>query len=191
MASSLRLSCNCSSLFLLVGGKSIQDESDQIVQQHGRVADGHVTLTGAGKLPCMKVIHAVGPKWKDGKSGEQKVLYDCVFGHILKLTNQENLASIAIPAISAGAFGFPVSVSTSIIVEAVKDFLDNSSSLSCLREIHVIDNTQESGLAFASAIEEQFKDYLPTTTHTQQNVHLSTIKGMNYTAFLLTLFASK
>ena len=149
------------------------------------MADGHTALTGAGKLPCMKVIHAVGPQWKDGKSGEQKVLYDCVFGHILTLTHSENLTSIAIPAISSAAFGFPVSVSTSVIVKAVKVFLDNSSNPSSLREIHLIDNREESGLAFACAIDDQFKDYQIITTH-KKSVHLSTITGVNYIAYFFT-----
>ena len=158
------------------GGESIQEESDQIVQQNGRVADGHVALTGAGKLPCLKVIHAVGPQWKNGNSGEEKVLYDCVFNHILTLSIQENFTSVAIPAISAGVFGFPISVSTSVIVGAVKDFLDKSPSPSSLQEVHLIDNRQESGQEFVSAIEKQFKTSQPPTTH-EQNVDLRTIKG--------------
>ena len=159
-----------------VGGENIQEESDQIVQQNGRVADGHVALTGAGKLPCLKVIHAVGPQWDSGNSGEEKVLYDCVFNHILKLSIQENFTSVAIPAINAEVSGFPTSVSTSVIVEAVKDFLDKSPSPSSLQEVHLVDNRQESGEAFVSAIEKQFKTSQPPTTH-GQNADLSAIKG--------------
>ena len=117
--------------------------------------------------------------WKNpdsGNSGEEKVLYDCVFNHILKLSIQENFTSVAIPAINAEVSGFPTSVSTSVIVEAVKDFLDKSPSPSSLQEVHLVDNRQESGEAFVSAIEKQFKTSQPPTTH-GQNADLSAIKG--------------
>ena len=98
------------------------DESNAHVRLYGPVMEGHAVLTGAGKLPCKRVIHAVGPQWTGGRLGEENILYDCVFSHILKLANQEHFTTVAIPAISAGVFGFPVKVSTSVIVEAIKGF---------------------------------------------------------------------
>ena len=124
--------------------------------------EGGAVLTGAGKLPCKKIIHAVGPHWNGGRSGEEDILYDCVFSHILKITFQENLSSVAIPAISAGVFGFPLVRSTDIIMEAVKDFLDQMTQRGNLSEIHLLDNRQEGGQAFVTALKNRFKITQPT-----------------------------
>ena len=124
--------------------------------------EGDAVLTGAGKLPCKKIIHAVGPHWNGGQVGEEDVLYDCVFSHILKITFQENFSSVAIPAISAGVFGFPLVRSTDIIVEAVQDFLDQMGQRGNLSEIHLLDNRQEGGQAFVTALKKRFKITQPT-----------------------------
>ena len=138
------------------GGKSIQDECEQHVDLHGPVMEGHAVLTSAGDLPCRKVIHAVGPMWRGGSSGED-ILYDCVFSHILKLAGQQNFSSIAIPAISSGVFGFPPTTSTSVIVEAIKNFLDERSGTGPLSEIYLLDSRPQIGLAFSQAIIKHFK----------------------------------
>ena len=142
---------------VFLGGRTIQTESDEHVRQYGPVMEGHAVLTGAGKLPCKKIIHAVGPHWNGGRIGEEDILYDCVFSHILMITFQENFSSVAIPAISAGVFGFPLVKSTAIIVEAVKDFLDQMNQGGNLSEIHLLDNRQEGGQAFVTALKKRFK----------------------------------
>ena len=144
-------------LFSILGGQTIQTESNEHVRQYGPVMEGHAVLTGAGKLPCKKIIHAVGPHWNGGRSGEEDILHDCVFSHILMITFQENFSSVAIPAISAGVFGFPLVRSTAIIVEAVKDFLDQMNQGGNLSEIHLLDNRQEGGQAFVTALKKRFK----------------------------------
>ena len=52
------------------GGRIIQDESSAWVRDHGPVTTGTAAITGAGKLKAKKVIHAVGPVWRGGDSGE-------------------------------------------------------------------------------------------------------------------------
>ena len=88
-------------------GKIFKTSVSSTLDLHGPVMEGHTVLTSAGDLPCRKVIHAVGPMWKGGSCGEEDILYDCVFSHILKPAGQQNFSSIAIPAISSGVFGFP------------------------------------------------------------------------------------
>ena len=126
------------------------------MQLNGPVMEGHAVVTGAGKLPCKKIIHVVGPHWRGGRSGEEDILYDCVFSHILKIAFQENLSSVAIPAISAGVFGFPLMKSTTVIVEAIKDFLELPYR-GGLSEIHLLDNRQDGGQAFVTAMKKHFK----------------------------------
>ena len=119
--------------------------------------DGHAVLTGAGNLSCKNVIHAVGPQWRGGQFGEEDILYDCIFNHVLEITTQENFSSVAIPAISAGVFGFPIAVSTSVIVKAIKDFLDNTGAKGTSLEIHLVDSNEESVRAFAAALSKHFE----------------------------------
>ena len=100
----------------------------------------------------------MGPYWKGGTFGEADILYDLIFSHVLPSVTQENFSSIAIPAISAGVFGFPAAVSTTIIVEAIKDFLDEKDTeKGALSEIHLLDSRSEIGQAFAFAIQRHFK----------------------------------
>ena len=119
--------------------------------------DGHAVLTGAGKLFCKNVVHAVGPIWRGGKFGEKDILYDCIFSHVLEIASEENFSSIAIPAISAGVFGFPVDISTSVIVDGIIDFLDIKTAKGTLKEIHLVDNKEKNVRAFASALNKRFK----------------------------------
>lgn len=107
------------------GGPSIQKESDQWVEQHGTVSHSHPAWTSGGRLPAKFVIHAVGPIWGNGQ--EDKKLSDAVTGS-LRLADELKCASIAMPAISTGIYGFPKERAAGIILSAVEDFIENSSS---------------------------------------------------------------
>ncbi|CUS77700.1 macro domain-containing protein [Candidatus Kryptobacter tengchongensis] len=103
------------------GGYVIQEESDKI----GYVPTGSAAITGAGKLPAKFVIHAVGPVWKDGKSGEDEKLESAVFSS-LKIADEKKLKSISFPAISAGIFGFPKERCAKILIETAVKFLEQN-----------------------------------------------------------------
>ena len=100
------------------GGQSIQQESKKI----GFVPTGSAVFTTAGSLKAKHVIHAVGPKYKDGKSGEPEKLESAVKA-ALEIADKKKLKSIAIPAISTGIFGYPLAEASKIITSAVVDFL--------------------------------------------------------------------
>ena len=94
-----------------------------------------------------------------GRSGEADILYDCIFSHVLEIADKENFSSIAIPAISSGIFGFPVAVSTSSIVEAIRDFLDGKNGAKMtgtFSEICLLDSQWETVQAFAAALNKHF-----------------------------------
>jgi O-acetyl-ADP-ribose deacetylase len=80
------------------GGGIIQKESDKI----GFVPVGSSVITGAGKLPCKAVIHAVGPKM--GEGDEDAKLRSSVSSS-LTLASERNFRSISMPAISLGFLG--------------------------------------------------------------------------------------
>src|SRR5512138_2273807 len=114
------------------GGAIIQEESDHWIRQHGRVTHAHPAWTSGGQLPAKYVIHAVGPIWGDpqrtgaGGNEEQKLL-DAVVGS-LRLADELNCASIAMPAISTGIYGFPKERAAKIIFTALEDYFASQRS---------------------------------------------------------------
>lgn len=88
----------------------------------------HGCPTGAAKmtrgydLPAKYVIHTVGPVWRGGSHGESDLLASC-YRACLQLAEEKGLASIAFPAISCGAYGFPLPAAANIAVASVLPFL--------------------------------------------------------------------
>ncbi|MBN2085303.1 MAG: macro domain-containing protein [Anaerolineales bacterium] len=115
------------------GGSAIQEESDAWVRAHGEVAHAHPAVTGAGSLPCRAVIHAVGPVW--GAGDEEKKLRAAVMGALAE-ADARGFASIAVPAVSTGVFGFPKARAAAVILQAVADFAAGHPA-SSLEEIRV------------------------------------------------------
>ena len=78
---------------------------------------GDVVITPAFKLShCQKVIHACGPRWIDGNHNEEATL-ETLYTRIIELAAQEDISSIAIPAISTGIYGFPFEKATRIALK--------------------------------------------------------------------------
>ena len=108
------------------GGSTIQKESEEWIRQHGRVSHAAPAWTSGGLLPAKYVIHAVGPVWGDGD--EDSKLQSAVTGS-LRVADELNCSSIAMPALSTGIFGFPKDRAAGLIFSAIeKYFVDNSSS---------------------------------------------------------------
>jgi len=102
------------------GGPAIQKESDAWIRQHGLVPHAQPAWTSGGLLPAKYVIHAVGPVWGDGD--EDKKLSEAVTGS-LRVADELKCASIALPAISTGIFGFPKDRAAEIIFSAIEKYL--------------------------------------------------------------------
>jgi O-acetyl-ADP-ribose deacetylase (regulator of RNase III) len=106
------------------GGPAIQKESDAWVRHHGIVSHARPAWTAGGLLPAKYVIHAVGPVWGDGD--EDNKLESAVTGS-LGVAEELKCASIALPAISTGIFGFPKDRAAEIIFATIeKFFVENS-----------------------------------------------------------------
>jgi O-acetyl-ADP-ribose deacetylase (regulator of RNase III) len=140
------------------GGPAIQAQSDAWVREHGLVTHERPALTGAGRLPCRYVIHAVGPVW--GEGNEDANLRVAVTGS-LALADELRLASLALPAISTGIFGFPKDRGARIIVDAILDFLSTQPQTS-LQEIRITLIDQPSVLIFS----QEFARRWPETGQT-------------------------
>jgi putative ATPase len=118
------------------GGPEIQRQSQEWVRRHGPVPPGGVAITEAGNLPSRAVIHAVGPVWRGGQENEDDILRSAAWSSFA-LAAERGFRSLALPAISAGIFGFPVERCARILLRAAREFLEAHPD-SPLREIRFV-----------------------------------------------------
>jgi O-acetyl-ADP-ribose deacetylase (regulator of RNase III) len=88
----------------------------------GGCQPGEAKITRGYKLPVPYVIHTVGPFWTGGKRGEPQILANC-YRNSLLLAVENRIKTIAFPAISCGAYGYPIREATRIAVEKTREFL--------------------------------------------------------------------
>jgi O-acetyl-ADP-ribose deacetylase (regulator of RNase III) len=84
----------------------------------GGCQTGEAKLTAGYRLPARHVIHTVGPVWRGGRRSEARLLESC-YRRSLELAAEAGVASIAFPAISTGAYGYPAEDAASIAVATV------------------------------------------------------------------------
>jgi O-acetyl-ADP-ribose deacetylase len=89
---------------------------------------GEARITPGFRLPCKFVIHTVGPRWRGGINGEPEMLARC-YRSCLTLAVENNVRSIAFPAISTGAFAYPVADACRLAVRECVAFLENAVGL--------------------------------------------------------------
>jgi O-acetyl-ADP-ribose deacetylase len=104
------------------GGPAILEECRAIVAKIGRLAAGNAVITSGGKLSAKHVIHTVGPVFRDGNHRENEVLASC-HRESIGLADEHGLASIAFPAISTGAYGYPVNEAAPIALASAAQAL--------------------------------------------------------------------
>jgi O-acetyl-ADP-ribose deacetylase (regulator of RNase III) len=83
---------------------------------------GNAVLTKAYNLPARHVIHTVGPVWHGGTHGEERLLASC-YRSSLAIAEHEGLARVAFPAISTGAYGYPVDEATRVALSTIVEWL--------------------------------------------------------------------
>ena len=88
----------------------------------GGCQPGEAKITRGYHLPARFVIHTVGPIWRGGKHDEAHVLADC-YRNSLKLAVENEIKTIAFPAISCGAYGYPIEDAAHIAFKTTRDFL--------------------------------------------------------------------
>jgi O-acetyl-ADP-ribose deacetylase (regulator of RNase III) len=94
----------------------------------GGCPTGQTRITKGYRLPAKFVIHAVGPRYRDGRHGEPELLASC-YSESLKLAVANGVRSIAFPAISCGIYGYPVVDAAWIAVRTVAGFLATEQSI--------------------------------------------------------------
>jgi len=104
------------------GGPAILAECKAIRASQGECPPGEAVVTTGGRLPARYVIHTVGPVWRGGDRGEQEILASC-YQNCLRLAVQKGLRSVSFPAISTGAYGYPVEMAAPVSLSTVATFL--------------------------------------------------------------------
>ena len=112
----------------LAAGPSVMAELDIIRSKVGRCPTGKAVVTRAGRLKARIIIHAVGPVYLGGGAGEADLLASC-YREALALAAERELRSVAFPAISTGAYGYPLHEAAAIAIREVRGFLDSPSSV--------------------------------------------------------------
>jgi O-acetyl-ADP-ribose deacetylase (regulator of RNase III) len=110
------------------GGPSILAECRQIVSKIGSLPAGQAAITTGGNLPAKYVIHTVGPIYRGGEHAEAEKLASC-HRECIRLADEHGLKSLSFPAISTGAFGYPVSEAAIIALSSTLEALSSTNQL--------------------------------------------------------------
>src|SRR6266478_6314151 len=94
----------------------------------GGCQPGEAKITRGYNLPAPFIIHTVGPFWTGGHRGELKVLANC-YRNSLHLALENSVKTIAFPAISCGAYRYPIIEAAQIAVETTREFLANNAKI--------------------------------------------------------------
>ena len=115
----------CGAIFKAAGYQQLQEACNRI----GYCDTGSAVITPGFNLKAKYIIHAVGPRWKDGKHREPEQLYEA-YRRSLELASDNDCRSVGFPLISAGIFGYPVESAWYKALEACSDFLDQHKDVS-------------------------------------------------------------
>ena len=121
------------------GGASILEECRGL----GGCEPGDAKPTRGGDLPARYVFHAVGPIWRGGDGGEDELLASC-HRRAIELADEHACRSVAFPAISTGAYGYPVDLAAPVAIAATKEALAAHPSVEVVRFVFRDEATLES-----------------------------------------------
>ena len=94
----------------------------------GGCRPGEAKMTRGYGLPARFVIHTVGPIWAGGKHEEARTLANC-YRNSLQLAVENKIKTIAFPAISCGAYGYPIEEAAQIAFKTTRDFLSTNDQI--------------------------------------------------------------
>ena len=111
----------------------------------GGCRPGEAKITRGYALPARHVIHTVGPVWSGGNRGEPETLANC-YRNSLRVAVENIVRTIAFPAISCGAYRYPIADAARIAVETTRDFLRHNDSIT---SVTFVVSTDEIEAAYA------------------------------------------
>ena len=98
----------------------------------GGCPTGEARLTGAGRLPARYVVHAVGPRWRDGSHGEPELLASA-HRSAVEAAAAAGVRTIAFPAISTGIYGYPVEHAAPVAIAAAMEAAEAAPGVELVR----------------------------------------------------------
>ena len=101
------------------GGREIMEDTDARYPEG--CPTGSAVASVAGNLSAKYVFHAVGPIWRGGKQDEPALLASA-YRKCMQLAVELDCQSIALPAISSGAYGYPLDLAANVALKSVTDF---------------------------------------------------------------------
>ena len=131
------------------GGCAIMCETD--ARYPDGCPTGSAVISTGGNLAAKYVIHAVGPVWSGGHRGEEALLASA-YRRSLELAVENDCGSIALPALSTGAYRFPMELAAQIAIQTAVDFLREHGRPELVRFVLFDDNAYG---AFVLALEKQ------------------------------------
>ncbi len=94
----------------------------------GGCEPGQAKITRGYGLPARFVIHTVGPIWRGGRHGESETLANC-YRNSLQVAVENQIKTVAFPAISCGAYGYPIQEAAQIALKTTREFLANADKI--------------------------------------------------------------
>ena len=116
----------------------------------GGCPTGAAKITRGYGLPAKHIIHTVGPVWHGGSRGEDESLKRC-YESVFALVEEHGLSSLALPAISCGAYGYPLDRAAGIALGAIRKFLEVNESV---ERLHVVCFTDEVYQAYRELLQD-------------------------------------
>jgi len=118
----------------------------------GGCETGQAKMTPAFSLPARWVIHAVGPIWQGGEAGESELLASC-YRVSMQLAAEAGAKSVSFPAISCGAYGYPLDQAARIAISEIAAYLDSDESIERVVLVVLGDDVEA---AYRAAYDERF-----------------------------------
>ncbi|HLU30532.1 MAG TPA: macro domain-containing protein [Acidimicrobiia bacterium] len=131
------------------GAPVVDEESAAWLAEHGPIGPGEAAYTGAGPMPARWVIHVVGPRYREGQDNE-RLLRQAVEAALERAAELE-ARSVAMPAISAGIFGYPRAEATQVIAAAVNSWM--AAHPDVLDRVVLVGYDEASAADFSAAVD--------------------------------------
>jgi len=137
------------------GGPAIMEETDRRYPEG--CPTGSAVISGAGNLPAKYVIHAVGPVWSGGGRGEE-VLLRGAYRASLQLAADHDCQSVALPALSTGAYRYPIPAAARAAIETAAEFLSELPAAASLKSVRFVLFSEDVLAIFQEALETATTD---------------------------------
>lgn len=132
------------------GGPVIEVESAAWIEEYGPLEPGVAALTSAGSMPASYVIHTAGPIYTEGQDNES--LLGAAALAAVDMASEIGVRTMAMPAVSAGIYGYPPDEATAVLVAAVAEFVGSNESL--LTSVRFVGYDEAMAQRFAEAIND-------------------------------------